>query len=564
MVAFGLITFWMSYVGGQAHAAGTVTVVGVMGEDQIRPIFDEFTDQSGIDVEYIQDESQETLRNCVGENCPDFAIIPWPGLMVELCSAGKLVDMYTFVDTTTLESNYTQSWIDLGTVQDELCGIWVNSSNKSLIWYDPGEFSANGWMTPTTWTEAMTLSDVISDAGKIPWTVGAEFGFATGWPLTDWFENFLLREAGPDFYDELVLHTQPWTATEVMDTLDYFAQLFGEESYQLNGKSGTLDTNVTEAAGKILEDPPEAYLYSQGIFAQDWFDGDYPSQTAGVDYDVIPFPEVTDTYTNAVMGGGDLGVMLRDNNDTRSLVNFLISTDGGEAWARNGFLSPNRNVDYNEYPKPTLRKAAMDMANADIFRFDLTDQLPFELNVYVWQRMSDLVTVAPTETQMYDVMADIEAYALQFQQVVEPGVETTFHYTSTAGLETVIELSAGAVTETTLLQHTPLDSVGTPGGFQFAGRAFNLLAYQDGELVTDYNFAEAVTITLTYSDSELTEKVEDTLMLKYWDGSGWSTDGITIINHDQVNNIMVVTIEHLTDFALIGEQDRVLLPFVRR
>ena len=44
----------------------------------------------------------------------------------------------------------------------------------------------------------------------MPWCVGAESGGATGWVLTDWIEDIMLRTAGPDVYDQWVAHEIPF------------------------------------------------------------------------------------------------------------------------------------------------------------------------------------------------------------------------------------------------------------------------------------------------------------------------------------------------------------------
>ena len=108
------------------------------------------------------------------------------------------------------------------------------------------------------------------------------------------------------------------------------------------------------------------------------------------------------------MGGGDIAMVFSNTTDVQSLINFLITTDAAEIWIAEGGSSPNRNADTSLYPDPNTRAAAEQLANADIFRFDLTDQLPSELNVYLWSQMDDLVQAAPDLEAMKEVLARIE------------------------------------------------------------------------------------------------------------------------------------------------------------
>jgi alpha-glucoside transport system substrate-binding protein len=258
----------------------------------------------------------------------------------------------------------------------------------------------------------MALTEVISNTtGKAPWSIGSESGMATGWPLTDWFEDILLRSAGPGIYDDLVAHNIPWTHTEVISAANIFAGLFGNQQYQLGGKGGTLYTSFIDAMYPPFNDPPEAYLHRQGSFTQSFLATQFPAQTAGVDYAVFPFPDIQPAYTNAVMGGGDVATIYHNTPEAQALINYLITTEAAEIWIAEGNMSPNRSVDPNLYPDPNTRFAAERLANASLFRSDLTDQLPSRLNEYVWSQMDDLVQAAPDPAAMEAVLEDIEFIA---------------------------------------------------------------------------------------------------------------------------------------------------------
>ncbi|MBN1538492.1 MAG: carbohydrate ABC transporter substrate-binding protein [Anaerolineales bacterium] len=405
---------WAKPAAGQKISLSqVVNVTGCVDETQFQSVLDEFTTRTGINTQYDHVCDKDQLRNC-SENldCPDIAIVSWPDMLSELGEAGKLVDLSPFISTTVLNTNYADTWIDQGKANGTLYGIWFNASNKSLVWYDPSEFSTHSWLTPTSWTEMMTLSEVISNTtGTPPWSIGNESGGATGWPLTDWFENILLRSAGPDIYDGLIAHDIPWTHTEVISALTYFDDIFGNEAYQVGGKSGTLNTFFVDAIYPPFEVVPEAYLHSQAIFVESIIKNHFPTQTPGVDFAVIPFPDIGSVYANAVVGVGDIAMVFTDTTEVHSLINFLITVDAAEIWIGEGNLSPNRNVDENLYTDPNVRDAANYMANANIVRFDLSDQLSTDMSIYMWSQMDDLVQAAPDREAMEEVFARMEARA---------------------------------------------------------------------------------------------------------------------------------------------------------
>ena len=63
----------------------------------------------------------------------------------------------------------------------------------------------------------IALSDTIAAPGIKPWCAGIGSGEATGWPVTDWLEDVLLRAAGPDVYDQWVNHEIPFNDPQVVD-----------------------------------------------------------------------------------------------------------------------------------------------------------------------------------------------------------------------------------------------------------------------------------------------------------------------------------------------------------
>jgi oligopeptide transport system substrate-binding protein len=129
----------------------------------------------------------------------------------------------------------------------------------------------------------------------------------------------------------------------------------------------------------------------------------------------------------------------------------------------------------------------------------------------------------------------------------------------------LVEFPDGAVSDTIAVTYTAFHVPPHPptSTFAFACNAFMLEVVQvsSGEQIT--TFAEPLTLTIQYTDGDLGGVDENTLELRYWDGSAWVTDGITIVERDTVNNTIVVRIEHLTEFAMLGRR-RVYLPLVVR
>ena len=108
-----------------------------------------------------------------------------------------------------------------------------------------------------------------------------------------------------------------------------------------------------------------------------------------------------------------------------------------------------------------------------------------------------------------------------------------------------------------------------PQGYAIAGLAFSLNAYVDSVHTAPFTFSTPITLTILYADTDLADigQGEQALELRYWDGSEWRSDsqGITVVSRDTEQNLLVITIGHLTEFALIGEAgSEIYLPLVVR
>ncbi|MBL7064129.1 MAG: hypothetical protein ISS49_07990, partial [Anaerolineae bacterium] len=134
-------------------------------------------------------------------------------------------------------------------------------------------------------------------------------------------------------------------------------------------------------------------------------------------------------------------------------------------------------------------------------------------------------------------------------------------YTDTRGLPTIIEVPPNAVSETITLVYTPASSTTHPisPNLGFAGRFFALDVQRDGILQPHFPFSRPVTVTLHYTDTDVTGLDENSLTLDYWDeeqdqwvdAATTYTPPSTYDRHPD-ENWLAVPLCHLTDFALTG------------
>ncbi|MBA3338589.1 MAG: carbohydrate ABC transporter substrate-binding protein [Geodermatophilaceae bacterium] len=342
-------------------------------QDAMEQVLAGFTDQTGAEVTFTStgdDISTVLGTRIAGGDPPDVALLPQPGLLKQLVADGSLQPLSDEV-SAAVDENYGAVWKDLGSVDGTLYGVWFKSANKSTVWYRQTAFDDAGASVPEDFDAFVDTLSTIGDSGVTPLSVDG----ASGWTLTDWFENVYLRVAGPDMYDQLTAHEIPWTDPSVITTLETLASVWGSDNL-VGGTSGALAAEFPESVTTTFGDAAEGGVLFEGDFVAGVI-GDSTNAVVGEDANFFPFPSI-DGSPESVVGGGDVAVALTDSPAAMALVQYLATPEAAEIWAAiGGYISPNSNVDSSVYPDDTTKSIAEALVGAgDNFRFDMSDQMP--------------------------------------------------------------------------------------------------------------------------------------------------------------------------------------------
>jgi alpha-glucoside transport system substrate-binding protein len=354
---------------------GEVEVLGSWsGEESttFRAVVEPFEQRTGVSVTYASTRDLEGVLAARSEagHAPDLAGLEGPAHMAQLAADGDLRDLAAILDEGAYRSRVAPTFIDLGTVDGRLVGVFVRSTLKGMIWYHPSVFELG---SPRTWDELQRMAIQAGDSADSEWCLGLESEESSGWPGTDLIEQFLLREAGVDSYDRWIAGDLAWTSPEVRRAFELFGQVVAGS---FGGSRGAVETDFREAGGPLFSDPPGCLFLHQGSFMPSFFtgqavtDGDRPAP--GKDFDFFPFPAVTSGTGTSVIGAGDLFGLLSDRPEAAELMRYLVSDEAQSIWVtRGGSLSVNAGV--VDYPDPVSRRAAGLLSGADLFRFDASD-----------------------------------------------------------------------------------------------------------------------------------------------------------------------------------------------
>ncbi len=361
-------------------------------------------DEAGIDVRYVgsADFVVDLQNRLVGDEQPDIAIVPQPGLVTLLDDLDLLVP---HGDATQALLDDGAEFVDLAVDADDVA-LPYRTTIKSLVWYRPEVFAENGWAVPQTLRELERLVDEISSTTEIaPWCFSIASGAASGWPATDWVEDVVLRLHGPEVYDGWRDGDIAFSDERIVEAFQLVDRLVLEDGAVAGGRRSLLQTDVIEAGLPLFDDEPGCAMYKQASFALDWFPG---SPTVGPDGDVDAFvlPGVGADTPAPLVVGGDHVVAFDDRVEVdRTVARLLDGGAGSELTGDDGYLS-GRLDRLTETANSSSRRLVEVLREERTTRFDASDAMDPRFGTRViWSAMVTWMSAADT---LAGVLADLD------------------------------------------------------------------------------------------------------------------------------------------------------------
>lgn len=386
------------------------TIVDVE-QEQLEESWAAFEECTGIDVVYegsTEFEAQINVR-VQGGNPPDLAIFPQPGLLGSIAAQQDVASPLLPAPDSVAENAaefWSEDWQAYGTIDGTLYGAPLMASVKGFVWFSPSYFEEQGYEIPTTLDELDELTAQIAEDGDTtPWCVGFGSGEATGWPGTDWLEDYILRLHGPDVYDQWVNHEIPFDDPMIVEALDRVGDLIKNPDY-VNGGFGDVSTIASTdfgEAGLPILDGECAMHHQASFYSAQWPDGTEVAEDGDVWAFLTPGVEAD---ANAVTGGGEIVGAFSDSEETVAVQTYLSS----DTWANNrveigGVTSANTGLDPSVASSPLLEQAIEILQDENTtFRFDGSDLMPGAVGAgSLWTGMVDWVGGADSEAVLSSV-----------------------------------------------------------------------------------------------------------------------------------------------------------------
>ncbi len=304
------------------------------------------------------------------------------------------------------EENYADYFKETATFGGEWLALPVKADIKTIIWYSPVNFEAFGYEVPETWEDLEALVEQMVADGNVPWSMGLESGDATGWTGSDFIQDILLVQQGPDYVLGIIDGSIPYNDEGVVQAYETYGAWATDPAYTVGGAQGTLSTGFLDAIYKVFSDPPEAMMVKQSGFAGGEIAAQYPDLEYGTDYDFFGVPGA-----QGVQGGADWMMAFSNSPAVQAIFAYLSSDAGGRAWAEAGFdLTPNM-AGADAYTDAALQKKAEILAHATGFTPDIGDTIPGGFGSAEWTAIVEYLNGGDLETLLAEA-AQVQAEAL--------------------------------------------------------------------------------------------------------------------------------------------------------
>jgi alpha-glucoside transport system substrate-binding protein len=360
-----------------------VTIGGTIQDveaDRLVESWKDFATCTGIEVSYQGTKEFEAQIAVLAEagNAPDIGIVPQPGLLGRLAAGGWLKPAPEAVEAN-VDEFWGEDWKGYGSYDGTFYSAPLMASIKGYVWYSPAEFEEKGYEVPETLEDLTALSEEIAAEGDHkPWCVGLGSGDATGWPGTDWIEDYVLRQAGADVYDQWITHEIPFNDPQIVEAFDAVGEIIKNPD-MVNGGLGDVSSVISTEFGDgglpILDGT--CSLHHQASF----YEGFWPEGTeVSPDGDVFAFllPSVEAGGDKAVTGGGEFPVAFSEGEEIDAVRAYLSS----DTWANNrvklgGVISANKGLDPENASSDVLKQSIEILQDENaVFRFDGSDLMP--------------------------------------------------------------------------------------------------------------------------------------------------------------------------------------------
>ena len=306
----------------------------------------------------------------------DIAIIPNPQGVVNLGERGFLYPITIALEEEKIQKNYSNHLQNIMTSDQDnnMYGVLFRLIPNSLIWYDVEKYKEIGSPKFNDFEEMVIFTKENVSNGNPLWCMDIESGASTGWIASNWLEDIVLHEYGPNVYDKWSEQKITPKNNDIKSSISSIGEILFIDNAIYGGRERIISKEFRNNYRNLVDRDNTCVFSWSGHFAKMYFPSD---KTYGIDYDFFKFPSTKNR--NAMVGLGDSLVILNSSEESIEVFNSLTSNEFGQDWTSHRdsmFISANKNSIINEIKNPLLLKETTLIKNAlneDLFRYDASE-----------------------------------------------------------------------------------------------------------------------------------------------------------------------------------------------
>jgi alpha-glucoside transport system substrate-binding protein len=384
--------------GGSSGSSGSSSKTVTIWSSNDQPVIDGYNKylvpaakKQGItvNIKKVNDIQTLIMTSIQANKSPDIAILPQPGVVNEVVKRNKATALDKIVDMSTLKSSMVPGTLEAGTFNGKLYGLLVSMNVKSLVFYNKKAWAKAGYPIPKSLDELNALTDKIKADGGTPWCAGLQdTGGASGWPMTDWMEDLVMRYGGASKYNDWVTHKIKFDDPVVKQAGDEVAKLLFTNGNVTGGQKAIANTNWQTVANHMFDTKPGCWMQKQGNFITSFYPKDVQANL-DADVGVFGFPPATAGGDDPTLGGGDLATLINDNKSSEAVIKLMADKKLGAEPAKLGaYISPHKDFDTSLYPNALVKGDAEVAYKSTQFLFDGSDAMPASVGAgSFWKEM---------------------------------------------------------------------------------------------------------------------------------------------------------------------------------
>jgi alpha-glucoside transport system substrate-binding protein len=402
--------YWEQALAGEYHGASVELTVYEYDPQQYFELADRVRELTGIDLGVTVESSHQTLMDdlVAGRSPADIAAVQASDARL-LADHEVVIDIRAVLGEAWLEGQYAPQWLDAALIStahgDVMAGVMHTFEMGDVIFYAADDFEAAGYPVPRTWAELVSLSDVIKSEGGTPWCIGIEMDPITGWMVTPWLEDILLRTAPVEDHDRWIRDQLDMDSPQLVAAFDVLSEIWLTEGFVAGGPAAITRTDMVESVLPMFDEPPGCWFHLQ----RPWIADSFPASAVyGRDYDFFFVPPIEEARGMPMAAPITMMVMLEDRPEVRAVMAYLAQWDSVTPWlAAGSTLSPHEGTPAAAYRSELSQELARAVAHVDAIRPTVTHAGGITANSpQTRELLTDLVTVEARTGHIVELIAD--------------------------------------------------------------------------------------------------------------------------------------------------------------